>query len=330
MAVKNPFISVIMPVYNGELFLIETIESLLSQTFKNFELICIDDSSTDNSLAILKNYAEKDTRIRIFSKSNEKLASFGVKLGLEKAKGQYYMYTSQDDLYSLDLLEKLAGKASEKEADVVVPNLVCYVGDKEDISYRTFWSETIPEPENITHIDAFVLSLTWRLHGFCLFKTSLARKVGIYTFNYNSDEYTVRKLFLACRKFAFCDGIFYYRINNPHAITKKMSIKLYDVFQTNEMLEQLAQEEKVSHNIIITLRELALNDVAIRQKFLFMNGDELTKEEFEIARKKTREAYFKIKDKHELFRHNSVRRLLLTHGFCMLKLAVWIRTKIKR
>lgn len=330
MVSGKPFISVIMPVYNGEAFLEETIKSLLLQTFKNFELICIDDSSTDNSFALLKNYAACEPRIRVFTKPNEKLASFGVKLGLDKAEGEYYMYTSQDDLYSSDLLEKLAEKACEYDADVVVPNLICYTGDKNDNRYRTFWSETIPYPENITNTDAFALSLDWKLHGFCLFKISLVREVGIYTFNYNSDEYTVRKLFLHCRKFAFCDGIFYYRINNPNAITKKMSLKLYDVFETNERLETLATEQNVSHASIVLLRELALNDVAIRQKFLYMKGCELTKEEYKIAVWKTRQAYFKIKDKHELYKSNWVRKLFLTHGFGILKFAMWIRSNIKR
>lgn len=326
----NPFISIIMPVYNGDAFLKETIESLLAQTYKNFELVCVDDSSTDNSLELLMGYAECDPRIRVFTKPNEKLASFGVKFGLEKAVGKYYMYSSQDDLYSIDLLEQLAEKASKYDADVVVPNLVCYSGDKEDNSLRTFWSETIPDRDNMTNIDAFVLSLDWKLHGFCLFRTSLARKVGIYTFNYNSDEYTARKLFLSCRKFAFCNGIFYYRINNPDAITKKMSIKLYDVFETNEKLEILAQEQNVNRNIILLLRELALNDVAIRQKFLYMKGRQLTKEEYEIAARKTREAYLRIEGKHELYRNNLVRKLFLTHGFGLLKLAMWVRSNIKR
>lgn len=326
----NPFISIIMPVYNGEEFLKETMESLLAQTYKNFELICVDDSSLDGSLGLLKRYAERDSRIRIFTKPNEKLASFGVKFGLKKAVGKYYMYSSQDDLYSVNLLEELAEKASTYDADVVVPNLVCYSGNKEDNSLRTFWSETIPDPDNITNIEAFVLSLDWKLHGFCLFKTSLVRKVGIYTFNYNSDEYTVRKLFLSCRKFAFCNGVFYYRINNPHAITKKMSIKLYDVFETNEKLEILAQEQNVNHNIIILIRELALNDVAVRQKFLYMKGHQLTKEDYEIAVRKTREAYLRIEGKHELYRNNWVRKLFLTHGFCVLKLAMWVRSNIKK
>lgn len=101
-----PRISVVMPVYNGESYLEETLDSLLAQSFQDYEVVCVNDSSTDRSLQILERYAQLDLRIKVYTKPNQGLASFSVAYGLERARGQYYMYSSQDDLYDVDLLKR--------------------------------------------------------------------------------------------------------------------------------------------------------------------------------------------------------------------------------
>ena len=326
-----PYISVVMPVYNGASYIEETLDSMLAQSFHDFEVICVNDSSTDDSYGILERYASTDSRIKVFTKPNEGLASKAVKFGLEKASGTYYMYSSQDDLYSSDLLEKGATAARATNADAVIPDLVCYRGNINDKSFGTFWRRTIPDPEHLTGKKAFELSLDWRIHGFGLYRTELVRRIGIDTSNYNSDEFTTRKLLLNCNKIAFSDGIFYYRIDNPHAITKKMSLKLFDVFETNRKLEMLAVREKVSSSTIVRLRELALNDVAIRQKLLYMKGRELTPQEQKEASRKTKEAYRAIHGKHELFRNGDIlRRILFTHGFGLLKTSMKFRALLSK
>ncbi|MBD9180303.1 MAG: glycosyltransferase family 2 protein [Odoribacter splanchnicus] len=325
-----PRISVVMPVYNGESYLEETLDSLLAQSFQDYEVVCVNDSSTDRSLQILERYAQLDLRIKVYTKPNQGLASFSVAYGLERATGQYYMYSSQDDLYDVDLLKKGIELADEMKADVVIPNLVCYSGNKDDISIRTFWRETVPDFEHVTPHDAFVLSLDWRIHGFGLYRTEIVKRVGIETFNYNSDEYTTRKLLLNCSKIVFSDAIFYYRINNPNAITKKMSFKLFDVFYTNQKLEELALEQKVPMEAIIKLRELALNDVAIRQKLLFIYGDSLSGYERREAALKVKNAYRNIRDKKELYKNDKFRRLLFTHGFKLLKFSMRVRAFISK
>lgn len=325
-----PRISVVMPVYNGESYLEETLDSLLAQSFQDYEVVCVNDSSTDRSLQILERYAQLDLRIKVYTKPNQGLASFSVAYGLERARGQYYMYSSQDDLYDVDLLKKGIELADKMKADVVIPNLVCYSGNKDDISIRTFWRETVPDFEHVTPHDAFVLSLDWRIHGFGLYRTEIVKRVGIETFNYNSDEYTTRKLLLNCSKIVFSDAIFYYRINNPNAITKKMSFKLFDVFYTNQKLEELALEQKVPMEAIIKLRELALNDVAIRQKLLFIYGDSLSGYERREAALKVKNAYRNIRDKKELYKNDKFRRLLFIHGFKLLKFSMRVRAFISK
>ena len=88
---KSVMISVIMSVYNAEKYLDLAIESILNQSFRDFEFIIIEDCSTDNSLEILKNYAEKDSRIKIIQKTeNKRMKGFieNLNIALEEAKGK--------------------------------------------------------------------------------------------------------------------------------------------------------------------------------------------------------------------------------------------------
>ena len=113
-----PKVSVIMPVYNVSMYLETCLQSVLSQTFKDFELICINDGSTDDSGDILKKYAELDTRIKIIEQENKGLSSARNK-GIEIAKGQYITFIDSDDYYTLDFLEHLFTIQQKTCADIV-------------------------------------------------------------------------------------------------------------------------------------------------------------------------------------------------------------------
>ncbi len=95
---KSPKISVIMSVYNSEKFLSEAIESILNQTFKDFEFIIINDSSTDNSLEIIKKYQNKDERIVLIENKKNIGLTKSLNIGLKKAKGKYIARMDADDI----------------------------------------------------------------------------------------------------------------------------------------------------------------------------------------------------------------------------------------
>jgi glycosyltransferase involved in cell wall biosynthesis len=101
----NPKVTVLMPVYNGETYLAEAIESILVQTFKKFEFLIINDSSTDNSLSIIKEYAKKDARVKLANNQKERGIVGGLNTGLELAKGKYIARMDSDDVSLPDRLE---------------------------------------------------------------------------------------------------------------------------------------------------------------------------------------------------------------------------------
>jgi len=112
-----PLISVVLPVYNGELYVSEAIDSILAQTFKNFELIIIDDGSTDDSLSILKRYQQRDKRIRLIARENKNLASTLNDL-IHLARGIWIARMDQDDISLPHRFERQLQRLEQAGADI--------------------------------------------------------------------------------------------------------------------------------------------------------------------------------------------------------------------
>ncbi|WP_278846802.1 glycosyltransferase family 2 protein [Brachyspira pilosicoli] len=112
-------VSVIVPVYNVEDYLIECLTSIINQTLKEIEIICIDDCGTDNSINILKEYAKKDDRIRIISHKENKGLGTARNTGIKESKGEYISFIDSDDYISRDYLENLYNTIIKYETDIV-------------------------------------------------------------------------------------------------------------------------------------------------------------------------------------------------------------------
>lgn len=115
----RPLVSVVMPVYNVENYLEQTLDSLLNQTMKHFEIIAVDDGSTDRSLEILKRYAGKDSRIHVLTQKNQ-YAGVARNTGLAKAKGEYVVFLDSDDFFEKNLLKDTYYKGKLYKADIVL------------------------------------------------------------------------------------------------------------------------------------------------------------------------------------------------------------------
>lgn len=111
-------VSIVTPIYNGERFISQTIESVIHQSYQNWEMLIIDDGSKDNSASIVKNYAEKDPRIKLLQQSNAGSAA-ARNNGLRHAKGRYICFLDADDIWDITFLEKQLYFLKEKKAGVV-------------------------------------------------------------------------------------------------------------------------------------------------------------------------------------------------------------------
>jgi len=117
-ATGTPKISVIVPVYNVEKYLRECVDSVLAQTFSDFELILVDDGSPDNSGKICDEYASKDSRVRVFHKTNGGVSS-ARNLGVENARGEWIMFVDSDDMICADALVVLFPWTKFADVDLV-------------------------------------------------------------------------------------------------------------------------------------------------------------------------------------------------------------------
>ena len=109
---NNISISIVVPVYNVEKYLRQCLDSIINQTFKDFECICVNDGSTDKSLSILQEYANKDNRIKIIPQKNIGLAG-ARNTALSVASGKYVLFVDSDDYIDINLCEALYKDAIE-------------------------------------------------------------------------------------------------------------------------------------------------------------------------------------------------------------------------
>lgn len=123
----NPSVSlsVVSPVYNGSAYLTPFLESVLHQTFRDFELIMVDDGSTDDSIQILKTYQEKDARIHLI-RQNHKGAGSARNVGFSQTKGQYIIFLDSDDWFKEDFFKIMIDQITKDQSDVVVCEFFIY------------------------------------------------------------------------------------------------------------------------------------------------------------------------------------------------------------
>ena len=123
--INNPKVSVIIPVYNVEKYLKECLDSIVNQTLKDIEIICVNDGSTDNSLKIIKDFAQIDNRIVIINQQN-----FGVSSarnqGIKKAIGEYIIFVDSDDWLELNCIEELVKNTFNNDTDILCFGINCY------------------------------------------------------------------------------------------------------------------------------------------------------------------------------------------------------------
>lgn len=183
---KEPKISVIVPIYKAEKYLHKCVDSLLAQTFTDFEILLIDDGSPDKSGEICDDYALKDNRIRVFHKENGGVSS-ARQCGLDNARGEYTIHADPDDWVEANMLEELYAKAKEEDADMVICDF--YFNSKTSQKY------CLQSPSSLDH-NTVMNELFQHLHGSTWNK--LIRKSSYQNYNIRFDY-----------SLSFCEDLFF-------------------------------------------------------------------------------------------------------------------------
>lgn len=247
-------ISIIIPVYNAEKYIQECVDSVLSQTYQNIELLLINDGSTDNTASILDTFPEKDQRVRVFHKENGGTHT-ARNLGLDNAFGEYVMFMDPDDWLSLDTVERLVEKINQYDLDEIRFN---YIREFKNASLKKenkFLKESLYErqdckklfrqtiglidnelknPENLN----FLASVC-----FAAYRKSIITQNNIRFFNIRqigtfSDGLFNIEFSRHLEKFLFIDeGFYHYRKTNTSSATKN--------YRENFMAKQAVLFDKI-------------------------------------------------------------------------------------
>lgn len=186
----SPLISIILPVYNGEKFLSQSIQSCLDQTYSNLELIIVNDASTDSSINIANTYSATDNRIRVISNPQNLNLPTSLNIGHKAAKGEFLTWTSDDNFYSPNALEILLNELVNKQADIVFSDFNIINDKDEPIGKYEFNSEHSILLENIIRA-----SFLYRKEVFLKnngYKENLF-KIEDYEFWLNASRYAIIK-----------------------------------------------------------------------------------------------------------------------------------------
>jgi glycosyltransferase involved in cell wall biosynthesis len=247
----NSVVSVIIPIYNVEKYLKECVDSITRQTYKNLEIICIDDCSTDGSFEILKKLAQKDSRIKIIKHETNTGQGIARNEGIMVATGYYVYFMDSDDFIDLDYIEKLVNNIIETGADVVCNNRTLkYYGHRSPKNKFMRKISDLPLNRKLVFEEIFLKKILIQPTSK-LCKLSLLRENKIF-FAENlkfEDFYFLHVLKTKIRTISFTyNSTYYYRQqegSSMHLYRKNLSdsfdslfmiTKLYQYYKENDLL----------------------------------------------------------------------------------------------
>ena len=222
-----PLVSIIVPVYNAERHLHRCVDSILSQTLEDFEIILVNDGSTDSSAAICDEYAKWDSRVKVLHKSNGGVAS-ARQAGIDIAIGKYSIHADSDDWVEPTILEEMYGRAIAESADMVICDFVVVWSDKREVARQQLKQQPNHDECLKSLLQGKIMGSLWNK----LIRTSLYKKFDIRFaegINYCEDYIICVNLLSQNIKVEYINRPLYNydQIVNDHSITRHKTISTY-------------------------------------------------------------------------------------------------------
>ncbi|VYT80160.1 glycosyltransferase [Clostridium tertium] len=242
-------ITIILPIYNVEKYLEKSLKSILDQSYKDYELIVVDDGSTDKSLKILNKYKSKFQKIRIFTQDNIGVSE-ARNLALSHAKGDYILFVDSDDFLKEDMVEKMACKAKESQSDIVISNYYLYYEENK------FHKAISDMPNIITYQSGQVVDmmLRYKFQGQLwnkLFKHSLLKE-NDFSFEkgrYIQDIFPVFKVINKAKKITYIDDeLYFYRQREGSTVNKRNKKLTEDFYHAMTSIINYIEENEIDVN----------------------------------------------------------------------------------
>lgn len=256
-------VSIIIPVYKVEAYLKECIESVINQTYKNLEIILVDDGSPDNCGQICDKYAYIDNRIKVIHKENGGLSS-ARNAGLEIATGDYISFIDSDDFMSKDFIEKLHHLCIKNNVEIAVCDYTKFE-DKSKIK------EVEKSEEKIQLYNSYEMQKNMYIENYAkmvvvwnkLYKKSIYEKLRFPIGKINEDEFTTYKAYHFAENIAVTnEPLYFYRYNENSIMGKKYNERRLDFFyaydERKEFYKSL-KEKELYESTVIKYQELIID-----------------------------------------------------------------------
>ena len=246
-----PLVTVVMAAYNAQNFISRAIESVRYQTYENWELICIDDGSSDNTRSIIDKHVLEDCRIKIISQKNSGPCE-ARRIGYLHGGGSYFLTLDADDRLGIKTLEDLITDVNNTKSDAVICREIHVIENQNGKSdfldiYRKH--RGVSEGKLLTGKEAFFFTFPWRIFGIALFHKNIIESVMYdprLCFNcFNADEYVTRRLLLNSKKVYVGSGEYFVHLDTG-SLTRRRSWRHFLSLQTDRKLTDLAFSYKLN------------------------------------------------------------------------------------
>lgn len=241
---KRELISIIVPIYNVENYLRQCLDSILNQTYQNFECLLINDGSPDNSADICREYVEKDSRFKYFEKENGGLSD-ARNYGIRQSKGSYLTFVDSDDWLENDALQQLYDALKKENADISIGRYNCYdesrcqylfYDSNPDASLEMIEGKEIIDREGVEEMR----NGNWTVAYLKLFKRELLENLPFPLGKIAEDTYWTWKVLLKASRVVYLNSyIYWYRVG--------LTGTLSDIWSEKRMYDEIeAREEKLA------------------------------------------------------------------------------------
>lgn len=321
---KTPLFSIIIPAYNAEKFIRATLDSITNQTYKNWELIVVDDCSTDNSFVILQDYAVANNNIKVFQlPANTGSAQQPIKEALSRVLGEYVIMMGHDDELSSNYLELMQARIEETHADCVLS--ICLF--KNSISskiVKELPKKHINRSKIYSGREACLLTmLKWQLgaNGMAVKRELCINAIQENTGTYmNSDELSTRLILIHAKSVAFSKSEYvYWQVES--SITHKNSVKLYETLYVDVQLIDFANHYYGLNLAAKMYAQMVNQMMRLCRKYASIRGLYSQEEQNRIINiLRTNYAYIYSHKKYAIgsiynFAHNTPLRLFKLHNY---------------
>ena len=251
----NDLISIVIPIYNASKYLEKCINSVINQTYKNLEIILVNDGSIDNSLDICNDFKDKDNRIKVISKKNEGVSKTR-NIGIDKCKGKYLMFLDSDDYIDEIYVEKMYTYLTKNNLSMVTSSMTLV-----DVNYNVLKVSSYKDKSDILQVKDIYKDIV-NTSYFCpiwknIIKVSLIKDNSIYfddSLKFGEDLLFSFKIIQSCEKIGYLSFPGYFYVQNNASITHNNSFDIVKKYVEDNKHVYSILNEYINDDVLITNR----------------------------------------------------------------------------